>query len=722
MSGIIKILMGAVLLFMVSSAFANDPVENDNDLSVQSLRIVLGDVVNIMTGEPTDNVDRDETVITKLFYAWNQLLFAATGLLSAYVMGSWFMGAIHGKKQNNDDAFIPFRILLALTLSAPMVGSFTLAQNVHLYMVGHSIGIGNSMAGIIYDNHGVGGVGTTSGSSPTDLYAAAAYYESAACVQATKAIYDDANAAKITDEEDVNMSGDIIKSYEYIRTYGGDSIPWPIGSPISADGCGEYIIEYEEPDEEYSDGSAESTYYTRYVQLHIALANNAGILATQLVNEILKSGASKESNDLMAHSHALQLKSLQYQFNQDMVQIQREYAEDYAQFLGDNPGRLEGYGLFEPKHYGWIALGAMYWSDSAKTMHLNNTIKSISFEWNAAIDNEIIGNEDFHVVWQSIYLANRDIGGLDRMSGQMDPEYAEDMVADSMEFFIGRVRSIVVEGDDPVFSIMELGHEMIVLAEVMIAILALFEALGGTATAIITAAGTAVAGPAGAVAGGAISGLIASLGKALYALVPLLLGLGMYYAYWIPSLPLMHWVGNVVGVLIRIIETTLLLPVHVMSHLFGGDQRMISQRAMAGYGMLLGAYLSVPILVIGYAIAYMLMLVGGKIIFTLFFPFVNAMSATTVTGIVGMIGLTFVLSGFIVALIDQVFKWMTDLNDKAVRIIGVSSESVANMDASRGSGGIDEVRRDVGQSGAKSAGSDNKGPSVGTDNVRPNET
>ena len=82
---------------MAQEAQADDPiVENRTDLSVQILRGMFGDVVNIIQGGEAP--DSPDALLGKVMIVWCGSLFGIVLLLVGWNLFTWFFSATHSGK------------------------------------------------------------------------------------------------------------------------------------------------------------------------------------------------------------------------------------------------------------------------------------------------------------------------------------------------------------------------------------------------------------------------------------------------------------------------------------------------------------------------------------------------------------------------------------------------------------------------------------------------
>ena len=148
----------AALLFFVSGAalsqqddgnegYESEPIiENTNDLGVQILRGVLGDVVNIISGGELPR--KPDTTLGAVMKIWCGALAAVATLLVAFGGFKWFFGSIHSGKLNEqkmDTTGVPVRMVIALVSVMPLAAGYCAYQLAHIYLTGHSLKVANRL-------------------------------------------------------------------------------------------------------------------------------------------------------------------------------------------------------------------------------------------------------------------------------------------------------------------------------------------------------------------------------------------------------------------------------------------------------------------------------------------------------------------------------------------------------------------------------------------------
>ena len=243
------------------------------------------------------------------------------------------------------------------------------------------------------------------------------------------------------------------------------------------------------------------------------------------------------------------------------------------------------------------------------------------------------------------------------------------------------------ESPDPIQGIVNLGHNFIVAVELA------YLALDNTELITVVAQKTAETIKEGAeVVGGPFSlaawipakatRMIATEILKLIELLKLFLipalFFGVLLAFWLPFIPLIHWIGGIVGFFILFMQALILTPLLALSHLLSGETGFFNSKNNHGYMTILQLVTYLPLMVFSFFIAYFILAIGSKVIQIVFLPYVDTMSFGNISGIVTFF--VFMALFFIInmSLFNRCFSLITTIPEKAGKFIGGGEEMLGD--------------------------------------------
>ncbi len=237
----------------------------------------------------------------------------------------------------------------------------------------------------------------------------------------------------------------------------------------------------------------------------------------------------------------------------------------------------------------------------------------------------------------------------------------------------------VIEGD-PLANLANKGHAILVTAETIVASYLIAYGVAKFADGVSDSWAGKVAGFfTGGTADGATDAATGLLSKiwtlVLYLVVPLT-SLGFMLAIYLPSVPYIIWMSGMIGCLIQWIEFLVIMPIWAITFASGEGEGIAGQRSQQGLLLIANALLRLPLMVIGFMIAVVLMPLVGKVIGLTFMVFVGGMTAEHTVGLPTMIATWFVFSSFIILQSHVVFGLVTHLPDNAMKFFGGAVSSM----------------------------------------------
>ncbi|MBD3587558.1 DotA/TraY family protein [Salinimonas sp. HHU 13199] len=693
-----------VLLFLISGkavaqeeggsdVYESEPIiENPNDLGVQVLRGVLGDVTNIISGGELPQ--KPDTVLGSVMLAWCGALAVVATLLVAFGGFKWFFGSIHSGKMNEqklDSTGVPVRMVIALVSVVPLAAGYCFYQLVHIYLTGHSLSVANNLSDKATSFMSVGAFHQKTLPINSDEIAAQAF-ETLVCAHGINAAEGTASGETVITPSiviDLEGTGDNATNIYGIK-YGDESDSWFKVGGYSDKACGEYVIEFSEPDFRMTtDGRAENNLLNGNYAALQNLFNEMSKPAADFVNKVYISDADHEDLRIIKKQTKLAIENLAAEYNNAIRLARIDYANEKSlelekpdselpNYLKSTPSFLDNYSLND---IGFIGLGSTWWVDSIRTQAFTSMLTSMEVQA-SNIEDKALHHEDLTELWSLVDKVTEGRSGRLSSASTENIDYLSHLEDKAMSWLIGASLRTVNETNDPLFALMELGHEMIVTAETLIALLLtanitveVSDNLSRVEVTSLPFIGTMLE-TGKAIATGTAEGMAKQIATGLMLLIALLLTMGVYLAFYLPTIPLMHWLGGVIGAFSAALEQIILAPIHGISHAFTDGHGFVGERAKQGYILAFGSFLRFPMLVISFIVVYPLLLMMGYITFLLWTPFAESMSSTTTTGIVSFFGLTAALIAVCVSVIERVFSIMHEINDKALRALGHGADSM----------------------------------------------
>lgn len=699
----LKITAAALLLFVSGASISQEDdgnkgyesepiIENTNDLGVQILRGVLGDVANIISGGKLPS--EPDTVMGSVMLVWCSALAVVATILVAFGGFKWFFGSIHSGKLNEqkmDTTGVPVRMVIALVSVMPLAAGYCSYQLAHIYLTGHSLNVANHLSDSAVNYMSVGAFHQKTLLIDSDKISAQAF-ETLVCAHGINAAEGTASGETIIKPShivDETGAGDSATNTYGIK-YGDESDSWFDFDGYTANACGEYVIEFNEPNFRMTtDGKAENRLLNANYTALQNLFSGMSKPAAEFVNKIYVEQVEGESLRRIKTETETAIKSLSEQYKIAIQLARKEYADEKAvemqrpdselpSYLKSTPSFLDNYSIND---IGFIGLGATWWIDSIRTQSFTSMINSMQIHA-TQLEEKAIYHDDLTKLWVLTQKVTSGRSGRMNAGTTDGADYISKQKDENISWMISASVALVKETNDPLFALMEMGHEMIVTAESLMALLLaaditmeVTDNLANVEVPQVFGLGTLVKA-AKAIATGTIEGTVKYLATGLMLLIGLLLTMGVYLAFYLPTIPLMHWLGGVIGAFSAALEQIILAPIHGISHAFTDGHGFVGERAKQGYILAFGSFLRFPMLVISFIVVYPLLLMMGYVTFLLWAPFAEAMSSTTTSGIVSFFGLSAALIAVCVSVIERVFSIMHEINDKALRALGHGADSM----------------------------------------------
>ena len=202
-----------------------------------------------------------------------------------------------------------------------------------------------------------------------------------------------------------------------------------------------------------------------------------------------------------------------------------------------------------------------------------------------------------------------------------------------------------------------------------------------------------------------LAGIITSIIEAAADLLPtvayVFLGAGIVMGIVLPLLPLIHWLGGILGWFISVFVLILATPVWVASHMFpeGHD---IAGRGGPGYMILLQALLTPVLMVFGFLGGFLICYPILMLLNSMFFFVIDSIDATNISGIFTFLVDIIIYVGFCYYAVSRCFELISVVPDKALAAIGGRGDGLEDNHNNKAAilgvvrQGTNQISRDLG--------------------------
>lgn len=652
-------------------------VSNTEDFSVQFFKIIFGSVANVMLGQDV-GIEEPDTVMGEIMYLWNSFLHLVCMLVILWNGFMWMVQAMMGKSSSYDTIGIPLRFVIAIIGSVPYGHGYSLIQLVNF--VGASVGIqqANEYAGVVYDNMNAGGDITQYSAYLNSDELVNNLFLSHVCMQLINNYEEEQYIDRISESAipSEGLSEDIILS-GYLMSFGQDS--W--WGTYDEQECGSYEFSNLAGDESYTNGIAEEGLTSSLFTAATTLDNNIGDLVTEFIPNIW--GGAKIDSEEAEYETLMEemndsLETIRGTYKADVNAALLQYEDDRQTYIDDNQEAVPSFtSNFDAREVGWMALGATYMLQSIQTQAGLQFVKGNTLKTRSDILPDVYEIEDI----QAALSSAAQVVGVNMPSGEKAVSQLKELQNNSSALIASAALWFVSNGDDPIMSAMNYGHNLIAIGELSILLSKPLEALSKTLSAEVNEETTdlPVVGEIANIRRFTLAALETIISTGMTSLLTMAYALiiaGVYFAFYLPALPLIHWIGAALGAVIANVMNIILAPIHIIAHALIDGHGIIGQNARQGYLIMFGAYLRFPLTVIGFVALYPLLLGAGKLVILLYTPYVSSMVSGHVTGGVTFIAITVLLGTLLSAVIERCNNVMHELSDSAMRMIGHGAEAL----------------------------------------------
>ena len=709
-----KKLLATAALFsltgIVESQSITEVQNASDDRSLEYMRILFGDAVNIITGG--QGPANPDSILGAMSGVLNTGMLYFTGLIIGYVAITGALNSAHegsplGKAYNT--MWIPLRMTLAMALVLPFAGGFSAMQIGVLWLAGQGVGLANSTwnAGLDYME--------SSGAlypPPVTLdfeQTGKNILNSRMCLEGINHA-DQYNNIELNPLELVSNNQTTGIATANSVTAADLSPPGQIVgqrydsffNPISASGaytaafingfsagvpryyganpCGKITLEFSEMDEAVAIDTAVAAFQNNVTYALADLDEQLGSLAQDITLNYFNINATTPNPH--AFNNAVG------DFKNDYLAAVNQGAADFGnarigQWANGNPETASM--AVGARDAGWLSVGAWYWDLQRVTAE---THKLVSVDMAYIGPN---GSAKSHADYEAIELAYNDYTGQMFVTdpyGQTVPAlerstYANENYSLSAVMFAARLAiDQATSSPDPIAGAANLGHVVIGTLESAWTAVGIARIISETALETARQAPGPLSMAAGIVAGA--KALLENSTAALMLATTLLLPFALMLAFYLPATPLILWIMGVAGWFVLLIEAIIAAPIWAATHAMPEGDGFVGQRAQAGYMVMLSLFLRPTLMVFGFFAAALLMIVMGKVVGFLFLPAMASMIGDSLSGLLTFVAMIAIFSLLLVQIAHRCYGLIHEIPDKVLRYVGGGAENLGEASQEQG--------------------------------------
>jgi len=480
---------------------------------------------------------------------------------------------------------------------------------------------------------------------------------------------------------------------------------------LSPNACGSTRLEFGALDENYVSSATVIEFREGMVNAYKQLNGGVLLLGAQFVDHLLipkvigKNGP--EYNETYPADLEEQLKTyseafrLSYQRELEKLVAKMEPSEQSSDSALANKRATESL-----RQYGAGYLGVFFW-EFAKRNNVVSNITKVNKAANPPIFNEIQKkvseaaftkifdkkNELFSNIRFDSHSESLDRTGRSNIEilSNIEKDISSKITKADHEWDIGGsflfniATKQMMQETDPILAYMEYGHTLMGVGEITIAASAIesrlaklaVKGLEGVAMAASSTPFTG-AGAIPAMVGTVAFDIIIDVANHMTMVGMGLLMLGAFMALYMGALPVFHWISGLTGFLIVFMQAMILTPLLAIAHLLNGESSFMSSKTQHGYMAILQLFIHLPLMVIGFFVAYLIAMFGAKFIQILFVPSMQIMLGDNMVGVITGFFLTALFVMLNTQIINRSFALITTLPEKAGKFIGGGEEMLGD--------------------------------------------
>lgn len=687
-------------------------VAPDTDYSIGLLKLIFGDMNALSTadtplGNAMSKYNAGVMLLAAAVFLFTALMFPIKSAEDGELFGRW------------NTVFVPFRMVVATLLLFPAASGFSFGQVANYWLVQQSVGLANVVSGAMVE-----GFTNKAGSSLTAQSANSSQIQGLA----TQIFLANTCVAAIKDREG-NARFNIGLHYnENNKSYNwGPSIP---GSGLDSDYCGSLkLVEQKAVGNEIVGENAIDSFFGDNNQREVTAAANS-YQSSMIVNmdsqlkgiaeSVVSSLKSADGGEGMGIDDGVLADNLAKATPAKIAQIavsQTDAAtQRFNQLLAASVDKAGDYGSDMKQQIinkGWIATGGWMYQITALQSYYTaifNNFPSVTqgeYYTNTAKVNQV----DAELMAYAKKIA--DPAAISTLAADMKGNSWWGSAAGSgTSLTRGFAQKIGFDPNSRNHPLIQLQNGGSALEGAGLGILA---ARAAISESVGSDGKVTVAGQAKIlyVAKGnlALAGIITAIVEATADLLPtvayVFLGAGIVMGIVLPLLPLIHWLGGILGWFISVFVLILATPVWVASHMFpeGHD---IAGRGGPGYMILLQALLTPVLMVFGFLGGFLICYPILMLLNSMFFFVIDSIDATNISGIFTFLVDIIIYVGFCYYAVSRCFELISVVPDKALAAIGGRGDGLEDHHNNKAAilgvvrQGTNQISRDLG-AGARAA-------------------
>lgn len=717
---LLKILFFTLFISFSFDAIGAEVVQNKESDALFYLRLIFGDVVNLLIDEQGPASTSPDTVLGAMTLKFNQIIMTLSILGIGFVGLMAFFETIHTTTVNTNkyDSMLFLRYLIVLAALVPVSGGFNTFHLGTLYVAGSGVQVADEVAKTSVNFvQRTGSVVKLNANVDHESFLMS-LLESKVCKYAVNITTNHENIIEkyisSTYGENAGTAVGLRQAPAYDSLF--DAKAAALSATLSAEfqnplhfdsesPCGSFQLSYDPVELDNNElQELKNIYLNSYAQALNSASLGIEVLAQKIAQKSLDSTVVVPPD---AFDNVLA----------NLSNAHREILDNigtsaYSLYTGDS-----GSGLMPEdnvRRYGFIHYGSLYlrWTKITKNMML--ITKGVDISSNRTIDTKILSNYDMKIFFSTLadYL-NKDrlinVGDSYVLSSTFKPGYfpqtsimssnesdelaseaiqneleAQEAKIQKAEKLISSAKEYVIDGlinttNDPLTTTINMGNNLITLAEVaQVANLIIKSGIKTFELAKDSADNTTVGAYSNlllAVPSGIFLAIAQELASKTLTLIIACIVLGSIASFYIPAVPLFHWILGVISWAASVIEAVFLSPILALAHIPSEGKGLIGDRAKAGYQLLLSVFLRPVMMVFGFTAAIMLCMIGGMINLLLFGPFFSDLLNDTWFFYIDLIAVTGLFLIINITIIQRSFALITELGDKALRYFGGGQES-----------------------------------------------
>lgn len=735
-----KLIMLVAFIFMpIGAAMADDDDDDsavviaEHDLLFQGVKGLVGSAADIIVGGDTPS-DPDH-LLGELMHVYNFGLMTFAIIFMIFRGGKWLLQLSAEKKDEGilDFQSAPLPIALAVVLMMPLPDGYSAIQHLILKVVGQSISLSNKEVNVAADY--LDRVGTFA-INPTVMAAddiATKMVENAICMAALNKSTGKTNV-EINSKHHRDLDDNIDTfTFSYDGVYGRAAAAAGYFADMASFGangvtkhfpkevCGTTTLAFGAIDEHYLEQEAIIRFRDKIIASYQILAEETAVIGAQFVDELFdpigqNASGTHAYNTSYNSSTPSQIQVASERFiSSYRADLEQLMAEIETSSSDDSSGLSNKNATNTLRKYGAAYLGAYFW-EYAKRNSVVSNLTSVTSSGKAPLFDEVRETVN-EVLYESLsdnqkslftelmdekqdskpdytnasYLTRAGNLQAEIEESLQNAEHAYDFGADFMFRFA--TESMYSE-TDPILAMADTGHQFIVVGEAII--YQVSKAIVAMRIAQAVSEGTAVgltAVPFAGASAGIPWTVAVSLDFAAEAAahaIPIgiaLIFFGILIAFWLPSIPLIHWISGTVGFLIVFAQAFVLTPLLGLAHLLSGEKGFFSSKTQHGYMAIIQLFTYYPIMVIAFFLSYFICMFGLKFLQVIYLPFMTILNGDSIAGIATffvLVAIYFIIS---VQIMNRSFALVTTLTDKAGKFTGGGEEMLGDTSGAEKSKG-----------------------------------